>query len=152
MKTSLLLLSTMLLFGGCAREGVQEKITLDQLTAVQQMQSSYLQAKAYNDSLINGHTAGLPATTMRRYDQMYHQADAAFTTCHHSYDHTYSSANHSHNSQAMVQMHSTGSSMMGSGGMMANGGCFCCTNGGHSADMHSQMEALHALHAQHHPQ
>lgn len=151
MKTTLLLFSAVLVVSACSREQAQSRLSASQLNAVQQMQSSYLQARAYDDSLASALQSNAGSTMIHYYDEQYHHYDAAFTTCHQGYDHTYTSANHSHTSQGMVQMHGSGSGMMGGGGMMGSSDCQCCTNGGHSATMHDQMEALHQLHAGHHP-
>lgn len=145
MKTSFVLLAAALILSGCAREQVANQVSPEQLNAVKELQSNYQQAKAYNDSLVRELATGSDPVRVSDYDNRYHLYDAAFTTCHNGYDHTLASANHAHHSSGMVQMHGSG------GGMMGSGECSCCTNGGHSADIHEQMDALRRLHALHHP-
>lgn len=151
MKTALLFLFTVLILLACSREQVQDRLSPEQISAVQKMEASYQEAKAYNDSLIVAMNGNRGTALIAYYDSRYHQHETAFATTHSNYQHTSNAANHTHNSSGMVDMHSTGSSMMSSGRMMSEGACGCCSNGGHSATVHEGMEALHRLHAQHHP-
>lgn len=151
MKLTLLLLLFGMILSGCAREQVPDAITMEQQNAVREMQRAYQQARAYNDSLASAQNANLSTAMVSYYDTRYHHYDAAFTTCHNGYTHTQNAADHSHDGQGKMQLHGTGGSMMGNGGMMRGEGCGCCSNGGHSADIHSQMETLHRLHALYHP-
>lgn len=139
-----------MILAGCAREQVADQVSAEQLNLVKEMKSNYLQAKAYQDSLVSGHQANLEGARIAYFDRMYHHYDGAFTNCHNSYEHNPVSADHSHSGQGTVQMHRQGGGVMGSG-MMGEGDCTCCTNGGHAADIHDQMDALHRVHEQHHP-
>lgn len=145
MKTVLVALTLIMIVSTCKREAMEEQLPQAQLNAVQQMDLYYNQAKLYNDSLMTciGNNAG--AAMIAFCDSMYHHYDSSFQNCHNGYQHNLNSANHSHNSMGMVQMHGQG------GGMMGGGGCNCCSNGGHSASIHNQMDSLHTLHQQYYP-
>lgn len=149
MKTILLLLVAVVILSACSRE--QDQLSADQLNSVRKMEKAYQLAKSYNDSLVAAHNANVSSQAIRYYDEMYHQNEAAFESCHQAYPHTSSSANHSHDSQGKVQMHTAPSGLVGGSGMMGGGDCQCCTNGGHSNDIHEQMDALRRTHALHHP-
>lgn len=138
-----LLIIGMFFLVACEREHGQRQLSPDQLNLVAKMQTDYQQAKLYNDSLIsaiNGTLRNADPTTIRYFDEMYHQYDSEFEKCHGQYNHDMESADHSHNSQGMVVMHNS------NGGMMGN--CNCCANGGHKAEIHQKMTSLRDLHSQ----
>jgi hypothetical protein len=148
MKTSdiLLSLSLILILGGCIKD---YQISPSQLTDVNEMKNDYQVAKIYNDSLIMCFTDSVthPDLMKQYYDSIYHHFDSLFTQCHINYEHNDASADHSHNGQGMASMHSSHGGNM----MMNNGECQCCDNGGHSDDMHNQIETLQQLHIPYHP-
>ncbi len=148
MKTSVILLplSFMLILGGCIKDN---QISPAQLADVNEMKNDYQAAKIYNDSLIMCFTDNVPHPDSMKhyYDSMYHHFDSLFIQCHNNYEHNNSTADHSHNGQGMDSMHpSHGGNMM-----MNNGDCQCCDNGGHSVDMHDQIEELQQRHIPYHP-
>ena len=148
MKTSGILLSLpiILILAGCIKDS---QISRVQLADVNEMRNDYQAAKIYNDSLIMCFTDSITHSGSMKnyYDSMYHHFDSLFTQCHVNYEHVYSTADHSHNGQGMAGMHSShGGSMM-----MNDGECQCCDNGGHSVDMHDQMESLQQQHIPYHP-
>ena len=148
MKTNgiLLSLSIILLVAGCVKDS---QISPAQLAGVNEMKIDYNAAKTYNDSLIMCFTDSTTNSDSMKhyYDSMFHHFDSLFTQCHMDYSHNDSGADHSHNGLGMAEMHSShGGSMM-----MDDIGCQCCDNGGHSVDMHNQMEALQQQHIPYHP-
>lgn len=142
----LLSLSFFLLLSGCIKE---DHISPAQLAAATEMKNDYQAAKIYNDSLIMCFTGSFTHSDSMKhyYDSMYHHFDSLFTQCHVNFEHDYSTADHSHNGQGMAGMHSSHGGNM----MMDDIGCQCCDNGGHSVDMHNQMEDLQQRHVTYHP-
>ena len=134
-----------LVLGGCSKE---LQLSPGQLTDVNEMKSDFQAVKIYNDSLIMCFTDSItyPGSMKQFYDSMYHHFDSLFTQCHNNYEHNNSAADHSHNGQGMAVMLSSHG-----GNMMDDGECPCCDNGGHSVDMHDQMDVLHQRHIPYHP-
>ena len=137
------LLIAIVVISACMKDNYRQPST-SQLNAVQVLKSSYQNAKVYNDSLIYAATVlQQDAGMMRYFDSKYHYYDLQFDSCHNLYEHNSVSADHSHNSVGAVEVHRSHNNMMS--------GCQCCSNGGHSMNVHQQMAELRKQHSDYHP-
>jgi hypothetical protein len=142
MKLTLLSAFVALIAVGCMKTNNIGQLSPSQLSTVAELKSDYQNAKLYNDSLMWA-VSNSTSSMIHYFDSRYHYYDSEFDNCHSRYEHNYVSADHSHNSIGVVQMHAS------QGGMMNE--CQCCSNGGHEAKIHQQMDALHELHTHYHP-
>lgn len=132
---------------------MNEVISADDLSALQAMETSYLAAVEYNDSLANyiDRTGITDDETCFAFDNIYHQNDSIFEANHMMYSHSNNGDSHGQGDWSMGSGWMSGGTNHGNGGMMGSNGMmgfessFCATN---NLDL---MDSLMVAHEEYHP-